>query len=157
MVVSLGHGRQVTLDVPFQSPGEDRTRQWGLDLGRRLPPGCVVGLAGELGAGKTVLASGLLHGAGLDASIPVTSPTYTLVNRYPGERPFVHVDLYRVESAREAFDAGIEEILLEPGPGLVVVEWFEKFPELWPPDHLRLDLEVTAPETRIIRAGGRDV
>jgi tRNA threonylcarbamoyladenosine biosynthesis protein TsaE len=113
----------------------------------------VVGLVGDLGAGKTVLADALLHGAGLERSVVVTSPTFTLMNRYPGRVPYVHVDLYRVESAREAFGAGIQEVLLEPGEGFVVVEWFEKFPELWPPHHLRLDIAIKGPARRTISAG----
>lgn len=156
MIITLSGGRQVNVDASFHSGAVEQTRTWGMDLGRRLPPGCVVGLVGELGAGKTVLADGLLHGAGLDPSIPVTSPTFTLVNRYPGPVPYVHVDLYRVESSRDAFHAGIEEILLDPGRGLIVVEWYEKFPDLWPAHSLRLDLEVSGPGERIIRTGGPD-
>jgi tRNA threonylcarbamoyladenosine biosynthesis protein TsaE len=152
MVITLGRGRQVSLDVPWESAAAAETVAWGAELGGRLPAGCVVGLCGELGAGKTVLAGALLHGAGLDRSIHVTSPTFTLMNRYPGGH--VHVDLYRIESVQEAFQAGIEEVLLDPGPGLVVVEWFEKFPGLWPGGHLRLDIEITGEGTRLLRVGG---
>ena len=144
----------MAVETPFRSAGEGPTRRWGTDLGGRLPAGTVVGLAGDLGAGKTVLADGLLHGAGLDPSVRVTSPTFTLVNRYPGRLPYAHVDLYRLESASEAIDAGIEEIMLDPGNGLVVVEWFDKLPQIWPPCFLRLDIEIESRRVRVIRAGG---
>jgi tRNA threonylcarbamoyladenosine biosynthesis protein TsaE len=156
MVIGLGTGRQVSVAPRFYSDGADATIAWGRDLGSRLPPGTVVGLVGELGAGKTVLAGALLHGAGLDEEVLVTSPTFTLMNRYPGAVPYVHVDLYRIEDAADAFDAGIEEAMLSPGDGLVVVEWFERFPQLWPEHHLRIELTVASRTGRWLSAGGAD-
>jgi tRNA threonylcarbamoyladenosine biosynthesis protein TsaE len=155
MVVSLGAGRQVTVAAPVRTLGEEQTALWGARLGSLLPDGLVVGLTGELGAGKTVLARALLRGAGLDPAIAVTSPTFTLMNRYPGRIPFVHVDLYRLESARDAFQAGIEEVVLDPAGGLVVVEWYERFARDWPVDVLRLFIDVEEDGARRITAGGQ--
>ena len=153
MVIALGTGRQVIVQVPFLSTGEAQTEDWGVRLGGLLPGGLVVGLTGELGAGKTVLARALLRGAGLDTAVNVTSPTYTFMNRYPGPVFFVHVDLYRLETVRDAFQAGIEEAILEPGEGLVVVEWYEKFEQAWPVDVLRLYIDIEEDGARRIRAG----
>lgn len=153
MVIALGTGRQVTVAAPFRSAGEQETEAWALDLGGRLPAGLVVGLTGELGAGKTVLACALLRGAGLDPDITVTSPTFTLMNRYPGRIPYVHVDLYRLETARDAFQAGIEEVVLDPSGGLVVVEWYEKFAHAWPVDVLRLFIGIEDDGARLITTG----
>ncbi len=154
MVITLGTGRQVSVEAPFLSTGEEQTEAWGARLGAALPGGLVVGLTGELGAGKTVLARALLRGAGLDPSIVVTSPTFTLMNRYPGPVPLVHVDLYRLDTPLDAFQAGIEEAVLEPAGGLVIVEWYERFAEAWPVDALRLTIEVEKDGTRRITAGG---
>lgn len=107
------------------------TRRLGARLGRLLRAGGVVGLTGDLGAGKTVLASGIFNGAGMARKARVTSPTFTLVNVYPGPVELYHVDLYRLGSSAEAVEAGITELWEHEG-AVVVVEWFEKFPELWP-------------------------
>jgi tRNA threonylcarbamoyladenosine biosynthesis protein TsaE len=153
MVIALGAGRQVTVAAPFRSTSEEQTSQWAARLGSHLPAGIVVGLTGELGAGKTVLARALLRGAGLDPTIAVTSPTFTLMNRYPGRVPFVHVDLYRLETVRDAFQAGIEEVVLDPSGGIVVVEWYEKFAQSWPVDALRLFIDIEGDGIRRIGVG----
>ncbi|MBW2262986.1 MAG: tRNA (adenosine(37)-N6)-threonylcarbamoyltransferase complex ATPase subunit type 1 TsaE [Deltaproteobacteria bacterium] len=153
MLIALGTGRQVRVEAPFRSAVEEQTEAWGCRLGGLLPGGLVVGLTGDLGAGKTVLARALLRGAGLDPAIEVTSPTFTLMNLYPGPVPLVHVDLYRLESVRDAFQAGIEEVILDPAGGLVVVEWYEKFADAWPVDVLRLFIDVEEDGARRISAG----
>ena len=103
------------------------------DLGRRLAAelkaGDVLALAGDLGAGKTQFTKGLAAGLGVNAS--VTSPTFTLIHEYPGGRlPLYHIDLYRLESAVEALEMGIDDYLA--GDGVTVVEWADKFEEIVP-------------------------
>lgn len=154
MVVALGPGRQVAVRSPFDSTSEGQTRAWGRELGEDLPDGVVVGLVGDLGAGKTVLASAILHGAGLDPSVRVVSPTFTLMNRYPSPRTLVHMDLYRLDSAADAHEAGIADVMLSVPDGVVVVEWFERFPRLWPPEYLRIDIQHTGPTSRTLRVSG---
>lgn len=154
MVVALDARRQVRVQTPYVSGSEDRTRGWGRLLGAALPRGTVVGLVGELGAGKTVLASAVLRGAGLDPSVRVTSPTFTIMNHYPGDRPYVHVDLYRLADAAEAFEAGVAEALTHPGDGVVVVEWFERFSSLWPDSYLRVDIAIEDARGRLLAASG---
>src|SRR5205823_9531971 len=70
-------------------------------LFRSLRPGCLVLLEGELGSGKTTLAKGIVAGLGVSSEEEVTSPSFTLVHEYGRERKVYHVDLYRVESARD--------------------------------------------------------
>ena len=102
------------------------------DRAEGLRGGEVLALCGELGAGKTHFTQGLARGLGIDPSA-VTSPTFTLVHEYGGGRlPLYHFDFYRLESAEEALAIGWEEYLDDPC-GVVLVEWANKFPQLFPP------------------------
>lgn len=108
----------------------------GRALGRLLRGGDAVALVGDLGAGKTTLVGGLVSelGAG-DAS----SPTFSLVNEYPGGRLLVwHVDLYRLEREAELVELGLDDIVGD-SRGVALVEWADKF-EVMPRDHLRIEL-----------------
>ncbi len=129
------------------------TWAWGHDLGARLVAGDVVALCGPLGAGKTQAAKGIVAGLGSQAA--VTSPTFTLVHEYrDGRLPVFHFDFYRHEHPAAVLAAGWDDILDEPG--VVVVEWADRFPELLPaqarwftfealPDGSRRVMEKTAP------------
>ena len=127
---------------------EAETRRLGAALAARLTPDGVLLLSGPLGAGKTVLAQGVAAGLGIDPA-EVQSPTYTLVREHdgPGGR-LVHVDLYRLSTADEVLDLGLEEVLA--GPGVKVVEWAERLP--FPvPGALRLALARRPSSGREIR------
>src|SRR5262245_33780067 len=98
--------------------------------------GDAIALVGDLGAGKTTLVAGLVTALGGGAA---QSPTFSLVNEYPGGRLTVwHVDLYRIDKPAELPELGLDEILGDPR-GIVVVEWADKFPVM-PADHLRVEL-----------------
>lgn len=101
----------------------DELSRFGEALGRELRAAgpTVIGLSGELGAGKTTLAQAVCRGLG---AAPATSPTYALVHRYPGERPVYHVDCYRLRAPDEARDLGFEDMLREGA--VVLVEWPER-------------------------------
>jgi len=143
--------KKIGLGETVLSRSESETRRLGEAIGKMLAGGGVAGLTGDLGAGKTVIASGIFRGAGLAPDVAVTSPTFTLVNVYPGPVEMYHVDLYRLRTGREAVHAGITE-LWDEGGGLVVVEWFEKFPELWPEVYLKVEIEIAGKRERRIRA-----
>ena len=103
------------------SPAE--TGSLGERWGRAAQTGLVIGLSGELGAGKTQLVKGLARGLGIPAR--VHSPTFTLVNEYGGGRlRLFHLDLYRLETRGQIVSAGLEEFL-QPD-GVTVIEWAEK-------------------------------
>jgi tRNA threonylcarbamoyladenosine biosynthesis protein TsaE len=105
------------------SPAE--TESLGEAWGREAQNGWLIGLSGDLGAGKTQLVNGLARGLGVDSR--VTSPTYTLVNEYRGERlDLFHLDLYRLSGREEIIAAGLESYLVRPR-GLAVVEWIERW------------------------------
>ena len=105
------------------SPAE--TEALGEAWGRVAESGLVIGLSGELGAGKTRLVKGLARGLGITTR--VRSPSFTLVNEYAGGRlPLFHLDLYRLETPAHIVAAGLEEYL-EP-EGVTVIEWAERWP-----------------------------
>jgi len=105
------------------SGSETETLAAGEQLGRRLPPGAIVLLFGDLGAGKTAFVRGLARGLGVAAE-EVTSPTFTLVQEYRGRMTLHHVDLYRLEPA-EVADLGLDE--LTSGDAVVAIEWAERW------------------------------
>jgi tRNA threonylcarbamoyladenosine biosynthesis protein TsaE len=122
-------------------------------LGGLLKNGDVVCLQGDLGAGKTTLVQGLAQGWGsLD---PVSSPTFIIVNVYrrPDDGQLYHMDAYRLESAPEAAELDLDEMLAQ---GSVLVEWPERIQEILPDDHMWISFEYVAEENRqmLIRARG---
>lgn len=131
----------------------DDTLRTGTVLSRCLRPGDLLGLVGDLGAGKTLLVQGIARGLAVPPEVRVTSPTFTLVNEYHGgSMPLYHADLYRIERARELDELGLDEICRR-GDGVVCVEWCDRFPVLGR-DHLEVRIEVTGPSERRISAAG---
>jgi tRNA threonylcarbamoyladenosine biosynthesis protein TsaE len=116
----------------------EETRALGFRLGRLLKPGDVLALEGPLGAGKTELVRGLCRGLKIPEEIEVQSPTFTIVNVYPGEVPLYHIDLYRVNDATELYNIGLEEYLY--GDGVSAVEWFSLCPQARPKKYLSLEI-----------------
>src|SRR2546423_15628180 len=100
----------------------EETQALGEALGRRLGPGDVVGLSGDLGAGKTALAQGIARGLGVEE--PVSSPTFALVHEYAGRVSVWHLDTYRVASLDELIDLSWDDLL--SGGGVVLVEGPER-------------------------------
>ena len=112
--------------------------------------GDTIALIGDLGAGKTTLVTGLVAALGGGAA---ASPTFSLVNEYPGGRLVVwHVDLYRIERAAELPELGLDDAIGDPR-GICVVEWADRFAVL-PPDHLRLELTHAPGGGRTLAATG---
>ncbi len=123
------------------------TSQAGKLLASCLEAGDGIGLVGNLGAGKTLLVAAVAEG--LNVPVPTTSPTFTLVNEYPGGRiPLFHADLYRLESQSELDEIGLDE-LYRGGQGVLLVEWSDKFPVLYG-DHLSIRLEVSGAQERLL-------
>jgi tRNA threonylcarbamoyladenosine biosynthesis protein TsaE len=120
----------------LKTESSDETRSLGERIGRKLGAGDVLGLAGPMGAGKTVLAQGLA--AGLDVEEPVCSPTFALVHEYPGRVPVWHLDTYRVASLDELIDLSWEDLLR--GGGVILVEWPERIAAALPADRLDVRL-----------------
>ncbi len=111
------------ITVVSQSPEE--TRSLARQIGESLKGGEIVLLYGDLGVGKTVFVQGLAEGLGVPEDYYVVSPSFSLINEYPGRLRLVHVDLYRLEPA-QVEDLGLEDYL-EKG-SVVAIEWAERLP-----------------------------
>ena len=135
----------------YLSRNEADTESLGARLAAALPAGgAVIALYGELGAGKTAFVRGLARGLGVDAA--VTSPTFTIVNEYPGKRELFHFDMYRLGSADELFDIGWEDYLAREG--VCAVEWSENVPGAFDGSEIRVTIDKTSGDTRRITVEG---
>ena len=112
--------------LTVRSRSADETRAIGRGIGAGLRVGDCLAIRGELGAGKTVIAQGIVAGAG--GGDDVRSPTFLLHAIYPGRIPLHHLDLYRLEGGVELRSLGIDEALLD---GAVIVEWPERAEADW--------------------------
>jgi tRNA threonylcarbamoyladenosine biosynthesis protein TsaE len=134
------HAEHLTLALPDEAD----TVALGVALAAHLAPGMVVWLDGDLGAGKTTLARGLLRAAGETG--PVKSPTYTLVEVHVvSGLHFYHFDFYRFNQAEEYLDAGLDEYF--SGRGICLVEWPDKAAPYLPAADIRIELRVAAGTT----------
>jgi tRNA threonylcarbamoyladenosine biosynthesis protein TsaE len=114
----------------------------------RRESGTVIALRGGLGAGKTCLVKGIARGLGITENI--TSPTYTIVCEYPGTVPLYHIDAYRLNSDEDFENTGAGEYI-GSGQGMVIIEWSERIPRSIPPDAITIAIEITGPQSRILR------
>jgi tRNA threonylcarbamoyladenosine biosynthesis protein TsaE len=130
-----------------ESVGEESTMQLGRKLALRLKAGDIVALYGELGAGKTCLVRGLAKGLGV-AEGQVASPSFSLINEYPGPIPLFHVDCYRLHLDEEIEELGLEEYF--DGPGITIIEWAERIKKL-PDDRLDISFRIVDETRRLIR------
>lgn len=108
----------------FVSVSEAQTLEMGNKLGRLLNQPALILLQGDLGAGKSVLARGIARGLGVDPQIPITSPTFTLMNHYLGRLDLYHFDLYRLSDPDELIEIGFDDYAF--GSAIALVEWPEK-------------------------------
>src|SRR5512147_327409 len=109
----------------YRTRSEEETIALGESIAGRLPRRAVVLLIGNLGAGKTTLAKGIVEGLGAADTADVSSPTFTLIHEYGGGRVF-HIDLYRIEEAAELRTLGLDELM--DREAVMLVEWGERFP-----------------------------
>jgi tRNA threonylcarbamoyladenosine biosynthesis protein TsaE len=140
--------RETTIFQQTVTHSPEETIAFGRALAAGLNPPCLVLLKGDLGSGKTTLAKGIVAGLGAAKEEEVTSPTFTLVHEYGGDRRVFHVDLYRVEDSRELATLGLEE--LWSGDAIVIVEWGEKLWDNAPAPRVTIQLEYTSSEERRI-------
>lgn len=104
------------------SRSEKETMETAIEIGKNSPPGTIITLSGDLGAGKTVMAKGIAMG--LNIREEITSPTFSLFEMYEGDLPFYHFDLYRIEDEKELTHLHFDEYWY--GEGVTVIEWPER-------------------------------
>ena len=141
------------MSVVITTNNVSETIRIGKRIGALLQPGDVVALVGDLGTGKTHLIKGLAAGAGVKRTAYVSSPSFTLINEYPGKIPFCHLDLYRLETKDEVEDLGLEEIF--QGRGITVIEWADKIPSLLPRELLWIHLHDVGEHHRSVEITGK--
>ncbi|MBZ5617494.1 MAG: tRNA (adenosine(37)-N6)-threonylcarbamoyltransferase complex ATPase subunit type 1 TsaE [Acidobacteriia bacterium] len=119
----------------YRTASEEETIALGERLARELPTKRVVLLIGNLGAGKTTLAKGIVNGRGAAPPDEVSSPTFTLIHEY-GDGRVYHIDLYRLDELREVATLGLDEIFERDA--LVLIEWGERFPQILPAERTEI-------------------
>jgi len=132
----------------FETHSTEETIERGREIGAIVKPRTLILLEGELGAGKTTLAKGIVSGLGAAREEEVTSPTFTLVHKYEGRARVYHVDLYRVGDFHDLETLGLEDVFSEDA--VIIVEWPDRLTLRtdWP--ILRIALEHVAEDTRRI-------
>ena len=132
------------------SHNERETELFGRQLAGQLKAPAVLCLYGELGSGKTALVRGLAEGMGLKCT--VSSPTFTIVNEYPGNPDLIHFDMYRLHGADELFDIGWEDYLRRDA--ILAVEWSENVEDAFDGSEIRVSIRKTGESSREITIEG---
>ena len=135
--------------MTFRTRSDEETAAVGAAIAERLMPPAVVMLIGDLGAGKTTLAKGLVAALGAAPAEDVLSPTFSLVHEYKGDPKVYHLDLYRLETVPEIETLGLEDLWDQHA--VVIIEWGEKFDLALPGDRIEVHLEHLGGDSRSIR------
>ncbi len=121
----------------YESNSEKQTFDIGYELAAASKKGAIYCLIGDLGVGKTVFSKGFAEGLGITE--PITSPTFTIVQVYDGERPLYHFDMYRIEDPDELEMIGYEDYFY--GQGVCLVEWANNVSDVIPKEAIWIDIE----------------
>jgi len=129
----------------YRTASEEETIALGRRIAGGLPARAAVLLIGNLGAGKTTLAKGIVSGLGAAPPEEVSSPTFTLIHEYGGDGRVYHIDLYRLDEASEVATLGLDDLF--DREAVVLIEWGERFPRLMPRPRIEIRLRVVDPES----------
>ncbi|MCJ7615146.1 MAG: tRNA (adenosine(37)-N6)-threonylcarbamoyltransferase complex ATPase subunit type 1 TsaE [Desulfobacterales bacterium] len=138
----------INKQVQIITNSPDETRALGEKTGKNLDLGTVLALTGDLGSGKTIFVQGLAKGLDIPDDYYITSPTYTLINEYPGRYHLFHVDLYRIGNYADLDDIGLYEIL--SSDGVVAIEWADKLPKNLLAEYLAVHIDILNDKSRKI-------
>ena len=136
----------VSKKINIKTHSTDETRQLGQKIGTLIKQPLIIAFIGDLGSGKTAFVQGLAKGLEVPDGYYITSPTFTLINEYPGRLSLVHVDLYRLESIDDLEDLGLDELLY--GQAVIAIEWAEKLTGRQPREQLLVTMEIIDDECR---------
>ena len=131
----------------FHTRSEEETIALGRELAPALSPGAVL-LIGNLGAGKTTLAKGIVGGLNATPADEVSSPTFTLIHQYGDDAPVYHIDLYRLDEQRQVENLGLDDLF--SSGSVILLEWAERFPALLPRHRTEIRLRALPDDTREI-------
>ncbi len=129
----------------YVAENEQDTDRFGEALARSVPDGTVIALRGTLGAGKTRLVQAIATACGIPAAT-VTSPTFTLIHEYQGDRRLYHIDAYRLESELEFLDLGPDELF--DSPAITLIEWADRVRGSLPAQYLDIEIQVMGSSSR---------
>ena len=128
------------------------TIEIGTIIGRTLQKGQLIALIGDLGSGKTCITQGIARGLDVPDSYYITSPTFTLINEYPGRITLYHLDVYRLSGSQDLDDMGYEEYFY--GDGVIVIEWAEKILDVLPMESIIIHMKYIDEYCREITISG---
>lgn len=141
--------------ITVRSKSAADTMAIGKIIGAAAVGGDVIALVGDLGTGKTCLSQGIARGLDVPEVYPITSPTFTLINEYPGRVTLYHFDIYRLQGAQDLEDMGYEDYFY--GGGVTVIEWAERIKDILPPETLFITMNYLGEHDReMILAGNKD-
>lgn len=131
----------------YLTKSTEETEMLGLEFSKTLKPGDFVAMFGDLGVGKTAFIRGAAHN--LAPSARVQSPTYTIVNEYPGKIPLYHFDMYRIDNEESLYATGYYDYT--SGDGICFAEWSEKIIPWLPTGYIAVTIEKTGADMDIRR------
>ena len=141
--------KSLSQNQELESRSPEMTLRLGKAFAKKLKPGSVIALSGDLGSGKTTFIKGIAIGLGFQNSDEVKSPTFALMHIYPTAIPLYHFDLYRLQKLEEIQNIGLEEFVSDPRV-ITCIEWAEKAYSLLPFSTIEVILETTGFHTRRI-------
>ena len=134
--------------LALTTSSSNETEELGRQLGSILTRGTFIALHGELGSGKTCFTRGVVATAAPGSAHLVASPTFAIMNEYPGALPIYHFDFYRLSGCHEIAELGFEEYFQDDG--ICIAEWSERLGELLPPDYMSITFEHAGDDQRHI-------
>jgi tRNA threonylcarbamoyladenosine biosynthesis protein TsaE len=142
------------METKIQSKSPEDTFRVGAIIGAGAVKGDVIALSGDLGTGKTCLTQGMAAGLEVPAVYPITSPTFTLINEYPGRLALYHFDIYRLAGPQDLEDMGYEDYFY--GDGVVVIEWAERIRDILPEKTLFINMAYLNEHERELTVTGNE-
>ena len=139
---------QQSMKLVIETSSPEQTEAVGSRLGTLLGSGDVVTLAGELGGGKTCFVRGVVASLAPASKDLVASPTFAILNEYPGQPPVLHYDCYRLRGSDDAIELGLEDQLA--GDSVCLIEWPERIADILPDDRLEVLFEYCGEDQRCI-------